>query len=211
MVRRVLVGCHSSPFDTHWQRNDIMAKVSELFPLEEVRFETVDASVQRWSGAPVPDHEGDLFGDWTLNGRDQEAPDSKFRFKERMAYDAVFLPDCGGAWYNMLRDFSDSRSQELFDEDLMHIFLRLTSLVKHDGYIFVSKLLGHRDVVAARAPDLLPGVLTYYGTWTPSEWDGATVFMGSDTMYVVFKVSHPMDLHAWFHHGPASASLVNDM
>ena len=110
---KVLIGCHTNP-DKHWV--DIDAAVRDV--AEEGRCVEKFAVDINQAGAP------DLFeiDNWYI--QEHEA-----------RYDIIFLPDCGGAWY-------DTQAKGGFKpDDLLPLIQPSLYMLKPGGYLFVSKFI----------------------------------------------------------------------
>ena len=57
-------------------------------------------------------------------------------------YDAIFLPDCGGAWFEAQRG---DNSQEDICEDLFALLIPSLMMLKPGGYLYVGKFINKCD------------------------------------------------------------------
>lgn len=116
-----------------------------MFPRQQIAYETVDVL----QGGT---HQADVLN-W-----------SSFHKSKKDAYDMVWLPDCGGLWFDMFTMFD---KQDGPDETLLKVYkeeaiLRLTRitlcqlrLLKSGGRLYLGKILIEPDLFAALVLSLL--------------------------------------------------------
>ena len=128
---KVLVACHPRSFDSHWQKNLIKTEVKTVLKSSCVDYETVDIN----AGGT---HRRDVL-DWSF-----------FHETHNETYDMIWLPDCGGMWYEMfvlLLDAKDKKGEEkcIFEEEgilrLERILNSQMRLLKPGGYLYMSKIM----------------------------------------------------------------------
>ena len=152
---RVLVACHPYPFEgiantdrgvrrpPHWQAPVIKSESALFCVGRSITYETIDVN------------EGGTYQASVLI----PSTDNGWVRQNRGRYDVVWLPDCGGAWFQMF-DLEDI-AVELYMQELEYMVSSLLSLVKPGGRLYLGKVLNDRGVFVAQLRSLgvlLPGV-----------------------------------------------------
>lgn len=136
----VMVGCHRSNVDTHWQKNYIKERIEYLFPGKKPEIETVDL----YSGGG---REGDIFE----YDEKQEQP-TNFAGMNQEEFDMIFLPDCGGAWY---QDQTSGWKTGNGEESLVKLLRAPLSMLKPGGYLYFSKILRPRNELSGENLEMM--------------------------------------------------------
>ena len=145
---RVLVACHPYTFEgiaatpPHWQAPVIKRESALLCVGRSITYETIDV---RQGGT----HQASVLIPST---------DSGWVRQNRGRYDGVWLPDCGGAWFNMFN--IRHIASEMYMQELEYTVSSLLSLVKPGGRLYLGKILMDRDEFVAQLRSLgllLPG------------------------------------------------------
>lgn len=114
--RNILVACHNRQWldeIPHWQKYFIETESKKIYPNDEIEYKTIDVL----GNADIPNI--DIF---------KYKPDNKI--------DILFLPDCGGLWYEL----QESKQTTFINYKQLITFL-LENIVKVGGYLYVSKFL----------------------------------------------------------------------
>jgi len=133
-ARRVLVACHPKPFDTHWLKAEIMAEEGK-----NARYETIDdISGGDYTGDILTVYPGNTPKTWVAGHKN--------------TFDSVYLPDCGGEWFELMEE--RSKAEAMYTTDLYFMIDRLKVLLKPKGKLYLGKWLTDAKAEAARVRKL---------------------------------------------------------
>ena len=122
---KVVVLCHSRPFPGHWQEAVIRERTSELFSDRIADGGTVDF----FTLDPVPGSTSDFphAGPQTLF--------KKTNFSTMPRFDMIWVPDCGGEWFEMMNMEGDAQSKRFVE-----LALTMSRSLLPGGFIMMGKL-----------------------------------------------------------------------
>jgi len=178
---KVLIGCHPKGFDTHWQYVEIKEKCEKMFPGTEIIYETVDVLK---GGTFI----GDIFGSNAMKGHGKTFLQSK-----KNQYDAIWVPDCGGAWADMFNKINyndktyNEANQHYHDAgiyDLQMILLRVMSMLTPSGVLCLSKIIlpDHENDAT-----LFSAMILSLGYSVKEQWIMHISSLNSDIPYVIIN------------------------
>lgn len=137
IVQQILVACHPDRFETHWQKTVITNEVARVL------------------GSPAVHETADIISGGT------HAVDvlncSGFHSTKKEAYDMVWLPDCGGIWFEMFEMYNaepgDAELESVLKEEAIlrmeRIILCQMYMLKPGGSLYLGKILMESDLFAA--------------------------------------------------------------
>jgi len=109
---KILIYCHPRPADDHWQK-EIMTQIVAKYD-DDKYDEATKITIDTLPGGTIT---ADGFSDSFINNNP--------------FFDYVFLPDCGGVWFEYQRDNKQAELSELI--------LKLTTLLKPGGVLVLGK------------------------------------------------------------------------
>lgn len=137
---KVVVLCHPRPFPGHWQEAVIRERTSELFSDRIAAGDTLDfftLDPVRGSTSDFP-HSGaqTLF--------------KETKFSTMPHFDMIWVPDCGGEWFEMMEMEGGARRKRFVELALM-----MSRSLFPGGFIMMGKLPFHDDTTLEQAVGLL--------------------------------------------------------
>ncbi len=124
---KVVVLCHPHPFEGHWQEKVIRQRTEELFANRLARGDAIDfftLDPLRSAHDQADFHHG---GAQTLF--------EKTKFSTTVRWDMIWVPDCGGEWYEMRELKGDAQS-----ERFISLALTMSMSLKPGGFMMLGKL-----------------------------------------------------------------------
>jgi hypothetical protein len=120
--KKILIACHDRSYDhhnAHWQKHLIENIVNSIYVNETIspQYETIDIIKKTLNSGP------DIVGDI-------------FNFNPPIKYDVLFLPDCGGDWYES-------------PDNYIKLIPKLFNVINDDGYIYLGKLIYFNKLIHA--------------------------------------------------------------
>ena len=109
---KILIYCHPRPADDHWQK-EIMTQIVAKYD-DDKYDEATKITIDTLPGGTIT---ADGFSDSFINNNP--------------FFDYVFLPDCGGVWFEYQRDNKQ--------DELSELILKLTTLLKPGGVLVLGK------------------------------------------------------------------------
>ena len=153
---KILIYCHNKPLMTTPEGNQLLT-ISELYAshyeleffnrmisrkdLKKINVETLDVqplTIQSQIMMPprVWNNISKYYKHNIADGFDIISPMS-FINTHKEIYDIVFVPDCGGEWYNI----GELRDEQSRREKYVQLINNILSIVKPNGWLLVSKFL----------------------------------------------------------------------